>query len=321
MAEPKIYDKNGWDWYNDSLAGIEVPVHPGQPMRGFFALRNSKGTVPVPLAYWYDGEELRCKIGDTNVAYGHDKWLSVARHTIPHAIYEAVRKGGAWPAEILVTLESGEVQSSMTNVDMRGHNSGDAEKDFRELTGNIQEWMERAKALKKVGQPNNQTEADSISDVATKLVDLTNEADKKRLAEGDPLREELANINTRWGTYIKPGVTLAADLKTIVHVWIKAENAKRAEEARIANEKAAAAGATEPVVVPVKVSAGTRKAVTSVNRRVVEITDIKKLSAFLAAMQTPPADFIEACTNAAYRLLNASVEVPGAKMNNKESAR
>lgn len=321
MADPKIYDKNGWEWYQDSLAGIDVPVHPSQPMRGFFALRNSKGTVPVPLAYWYEGEDLHCKIGNTSVAYGLDKWLSVARHPIPHDVYIKVREGGAWPSEILVTLEDGQVQSSMTGVDMRGHNSGDAEKDYIELTGDIREWSDRATKLKKIGQPKTKVEADSMADVATKLLEFIEKADAKRLEAGAPLREEIENLNTKWNNHIKPGKQLGADLKVLCALWLKAENAKRAEEARVANEAAKAAGATEPVVQATRVTAGTRKAVTIVRKRVVKINDIGKLAAFLASMETPPQDFIDAMKAAAYRLLNASMPVPGATLETEESGR
>lgn len=322
------YDPHGWEWYTDARAGKDVPVTPGQPMTGFFIYRPAKGAPPKPVAIFYKAGELRVKVAEKLINYGHDIWLSVARRTIDYDVYTAVMAGGAWPQEILVTLESGEVQSSMTSDGLSRPNSGDAEKDFLELTGNMKEWTERAEKIITVGVPKNKAEADAAADVATKLIEMAAEADKKRLAATATWRENTDLENNRWWQTIRPANDKGAALKGLVKRWADIENDRLRKEAKATAEaaaKAAPAGpdapAAAPFVPPAPVTAGTRKAVHAVKRKVAKITDLPKLAAYLAGMETPPKDFVDACTLAAYRLLNASVPVPGATLDSEESYR
>lgn len=314
----KVYDKNEWEHWQDNLAGLEVPIHPSQPMRGFYARRTSKDQVPQAVALDYTPDDtLRCWINGKAVAYGLDVWMSCATHPIDFDAYQDVVAGKPWPQEILVKLDDGSVQSSMTGG--KGHNVG--ADPATTLKGNITEWLDRAKALKKLGAPKTKDEADTLSDVATKLSEMGSEADLQRKAANEPYRVKVEEINAEWNAYSRPAIESSKELKALVGIWITAENDRRKEEAFKANEAARAKGATEDVVAVTPVRAGTRRTVSSVNRKVVKITDLKKVAEFLASMETPPKEWWDATNAVVYRLLAAGATVTGAELETKKGMR
>lgn len=313
------YDKNGWNHWIDNLDGKDVPVHPSQPMRGFYARRVSDKEAPQAIAFDWDGpgDSLRCWVNGAPVAYGLDVWLSCARKPISHEVYIAVvKRGEPWPAEIRFEAADGTVQSTQI-----GSNSGGDEDAT--LKGNIQEWIDRAKAAQKAGAPKTSDEADTLSDLATKLVELAGEADKRRLARTKSLRDQTEEINTEWFKVARPASAIAGELKALVGIWQQAERKRRQEEADKAAAEAAAKGQPAATVAPpAPVMSGTRgKRVAAVKRKVVVISDLPKVAAFLASMEKPPVDFVDAVKAAAYRLLNASITVDGATLETQESIR
>lgn len=322
------YDPKTFAWWKDALAGKSPPIHNDQAMQGYYAFRPSKNAPPLPVALWYSKDgELLCKIGADPHRHGLEIWLGCARNPIPYDVYQNVLAGGEWPNEIRIETATGS-ESSMTSGKRAngngedaglGHNSGD---DYTALTGNIKEWVQQGQKIVKKGAPDTKAEADAASDVATKLVELSQEADNARIAEGRPHFDRYREINGKWNEFISDAKQVSRDLKTLVGIFIKKENERLREEARKVQEAATAAGASEEVTIAApEVRVGTRKAISMVSQTYVEISDRKKVFEYLAAMEQPPQDVMEAVEKACLRLLKASVQVPGAKLETRKVAR
>lgn len=333
------YDPKGETWYREALAAVAdttgqakfPPIPNDQAMYGFYAYRPSKKEAPKPVAFWYSTATgaLLCRIGTQNVKYGLDIWPSCAKHPIEYVVYKEVVDGGPWPHEIRFEDAGGATHSTLATI---GHNSGDQASDYEAIKGNILEWSDRAKAAIKKGEPKNQVDADALADLATKLGEFIKEADRLRTEETAPLYNAWKDAIEKWTSFIKPAEPYVSNLKGLVHSYIKKENARRQEEAKIANEKAAAEAAAanpgalvppEPVVAvaAVPVSAGTRRKVSTVSRDVVKFTDFKAAAAFFCSQENVNPDIMEAVRKSAYHALKSGISVPGATLDKGESVR
>lgn len=308
------YKPHEFAWWKDARAGKKVPMH-DVPMQGFYAYRPSKNAAPLPVAIWYskDGELL----GTVGAENGKPRpfrniaeiWVSVMRHHIDHDVFKDVVAGKPWPNEIIVRFDDGRSESSMT-----GRN---AASDETEMLGNIEEWSRQAEKALKKGIPENQEEADTVSDIATKLIDYCNEANARRLALTKPFRDAEDQVNAKWMPPIRGGKKLGGDLKTLLNLYMVAERKRRAEEAKKIAEQAGEGVAV--VEAPVRV--GTRKTVSIVKETFVVIEDRGKVMGYLAGMENMPQDVLDAIERATLRLLRAGISVPGAKLDTREKAR
>lgn len=304
------YAKEEFQWWKDALAGKTVPMHDVH-MQGFYALRRSKDAVPEPVAIWYKNGHLFAKVG---VELRNVEWVSIARNPIPHDTYKAVMAGEPWPSEIRFTRADGTTDSSMA-----GHNSGG---DDSNLLDDIIEWTDRAKKMRDKGVPENQEEADTLSDVATKLSEMVGKANKARLKETQPLRDEVDTINDRWNSKLNPAAQAVADLKTQIGIFQRKEKARRAEEAAKLVEQAKASGVDPETVqiAPQPVRSGTRgRAVSLVKVAVVVYDD--RMAAAKHLVDESHEEFFKEMDKIILRLLRAGAAVPGAKLDHIEQAR
>lgn len=324
------YDPKEDLWWAARLAGADVPIYNDMPMRGFYAFKpGGKKDTPKAVAFWYGvtAGDLRCKIDNQSVRYGLDIWPSAARNPIPYEVYQKVIDGGPWPSEIRIDTPSGP-DSTMSTSPGLGHNSG----DFETLRGNILEWADRAKRAEKKGVPTSKEEADSIADIATKLGDLLLEADKRRVEETGPLHKVWKAANEKWTAFMTPAGPHVQNLKVLGHAWIKAETKRREAAAAAANDAIAAEAKAKPdsldstppaFLVPEKVTIGTRKNVSAVNRQVVVFEDggLAKAAAYFCSLQNVDPKLYDRVKSLADGVLRAGVPVPGAKLENEEKAR
>lgn len=341
------YDPKSFAWHADAMkAKLDTtgeiqypPIYNDTAMTGTYAFRPDKKKAPKAVFFWYSTTtgDLMCRVDNHPIKAGLDIWPGCSRFPISRAVYDAVIDGGQWPHEIQVQFEDGTVDSTLTAGP--GHNSGDDEKDLAALKGNIAEWSERAKLAIRKGAPKNQVDADALSDIATKLREMLGEAEKRRLQVTDPLHKKWKDEVERWTSFIKPAQPYVTNLLGLVDVYLKAENKRRADEARAAQDAAAAeaaakvqkAQAGEPIksveeLIPPKVAtpppatAGTRKTVRSVTRKVVTFSDFKAAAAFFCGMEKVEPDIMAAISYNAHKLLSAGVPVPGASFEPETKA-
>lgn len=313
------YDPKTFAWWKDALAGKDVPLHADAAHQGYYGYRSSKDAAPVPVALWYSGDELLCKIGDKPHRNGLELWVSVMRNPIPYAVYKDVMAGEPWPTEIRIQLPNGETDSSLA-----GHNAGT---DDDALLGNIEEWTDRARAAVKKGAPTTKQEADTLDDLASKLVELCKDGDDRRDNEARPHFQAHRSVLQKWNDKINPARSVVKDTKMLVGVYQKAEQKRREEAARKLQEEIAAktAPGDEPPAVEVRVApvkTGTRgKSTHSVKVDVLDYEEggFQKAMAFLA--ENMNERLREAVDRTVFAMLKAGTNVPGAKLIKKETFR
>lgn len=315
------YNKAEWQWWKDSLAGKNPPMHANTPMQGYYAYRASANAPVQPVAFWYKDDVMLCKVGKTNVDYGLDVWMGAGRNPITYADYKLVAiEDQPWPHEIIIVDADGKEQSSL----QRGMGDNIGDDPFIVISGNIDNWVATAEKLKKKGPPKTQVEANAISDVATKLAELQKEATAARVTEKEPHKQKVEEVDGKWMPVVRKA-EVYKDLKALIQKFLNAEDARRVAEAKKLqdelNKDKPDDGGTGVVVQAQRATAGTRRSVTMVKRKVVKFTDLKKTAEYFASMEEPPAAFIEAMTTNAYRILMAGAPVPGAKLEEKEFVR
>lgn len=287
-----------------------MPKHNNAAHQGFYAYRPSEKELPLPVAIWYNGGRMFCKVGEENRDNGISIWPYIMQNPITHATYKAVLGGAPWPEEIRIKLPDGREDSTML-----GHNAPDDEA----LRGNMEEWATRIKKAIKSGIKSKE-DADALSDLCTKARDLYNDADKKRLAETAPIRDQVDQINDTWQRVMKPTKSAYTDGFAVIDIYIREEQRKQREALKAQEEAAREKGEAAPVLQAAPIHVGTRKTVKSVKTTIVTIEDWKKVMEFIANLETIPADVKDAVQSAALRLLRAGVAVPGAKLDTKEKA-
>ena len=188
------------------------------------------------------------------------------------------------------------------------------------------------------GKITTQAQADKAANFASLLADLEKEADTTHRGEKEPWLIGGREVDGRW----KPLIEKAAEAKKriknnyvapyLAEQQRKAEAEAKAERDRLAAEharqaqEAAAKGEDAPLPPPkvevTKVGAGTRGGRATGLRvvKVAEITDLPALAAYLAGMTNPPADFLDTCRKLAEKMMKAGVAVPGAKLNDQNTA-
>jgi hypothetical protein len=304
------YQKDDWQWWRDNLAGKTVPMH-DVPMQGFYALKRSSKAAPEPVAVWYKGGAVNMKVGNDLKTV---EWVWIARNPIPHDVYKAVMAGEPWPHEVRITLADGSVDSTL------GSNTAGEDRD---VLDDVDEWTRRADAAKKKGAPDTQEDADALSDIATKLAELKDAADKKRLATTKPLRDRVDEINEDFNKKIRPATIAVADLKTLIGIFQKKERDRRAAEAKVAEEAAKAAGAENVTIAAAPVRSGTRgKSVSLVKVAVVKYDESGgAMKAAQHLVETAHEGFRTELDRIVLYLLRAGAKVPGATLDYEERAR
>lgn len=340
------FDPQTWDWWKAAKEQKkerrrpDLPVHDGVLHQGFYAARRAKGGDLLPVAIWYKDGEVRCTIGAEEgkpVSVGRDQamkvWLSCCYNPIEKSVWDAVVAGKPWPEEIIVTYEDGRTESSMA-----GHNQPDNDDQTLE---DLQEWIDRATKLKKIGTPKTKAEADTVGDVATKLAELWSKADKRREEINVPFLTAQRENNAKFNAKINPAKTLVRDLKTLIGVYIKmvddARKAKEEEARQKAIEESKNANPLDGELLPPepapepsrgggRVQVGTRRAV-SIRKYEDLVWEGDPTKARLAAMkhfaetmETIRPELEAIIDTITKGLLKAGMKVPGAKLEEKERA-
>ena len=347
---------NAYTFWNKRLTGEAVEAPDEGIAAGYFrnAYWQSNGTAKrvkefEAVAFWQDeGGEWCCarsKFGDgSNMVLDQMQELfsSCCKSPVSYEAYTAFVETGHWPEDAAPAEATPEVDNESLPPD---------ELLARELAKQqkaAKEW------LTKLGhKPATQEEANTAANYGSKFQEIETKAEKARKAEKEPHLEAGRKIDAKWNSVKDPAAVAKTWAKGLSDEFIKAEDARRKEAARIENERiqrehaeavakaqreaeeAAAAlpiGCEPPPVElppepapvvapePVRVGTGARRA-SLVKREIWEITDTKSLLHFLADRNLQPADFIEEARKFGELLAKTGVEVPGMKSRIVESVR
>lgn len=338
-------------WRN-ALAGQPMDFGAkNDPACGYYRNLTPKGIEAVGI--FKEGDEIKCwrnvygdgskmSIDEIDELFGN-----VGRYPIPYEIFNHAASGGEWPAEYGTRLTMKEIQANVAWTPEYGRKKlgADLEKydeDGNERPGlghnNPPEDLTPDKALAKRildlgtqlgtwlkqigGTVTTQAEADVLGNYANKFKDFENEAVAAHKAEKAPYLEKSREIDSKWFAPVKDKAIASRDkVIAMIRSFEAAENAKRVEAARLANEAARAAAQTQariddalvsamPEIVPdaskvTTLRGGSRKPTGPL------VIDLPAFLAHCAAMDSLPPDIVDAAEKVARKWRSAGICAPG----------
>lgn len=347
-----------WAAWRNALAGGRLDFGPkGQPPSGFYRHLTKRGIEAVAIWRTVDGE-IKCRrsiFGDGSkmTADEIDELLASCGHyPISHELYLAVTKEGKdWPDEYQTRLTMSEIRDGVAWTPELGRSKlgyavpenpravfGDNKppEDLsadQQLSGQITALESIVKNwLKEIGgEPRSKAEADQMANFATKFAECKTAAESRHKTEKEPHLAAGRAVDALWFPIRDKAGALRKRCLDICNKWIDAEKARREEDARKANEEARriaeerARHTDEPAqpvqeVVAEAVKIGNARTVSQRTRTVWKVTDLPAFAAYVAAMSSPPPDFIEACDKIANKLGSAGVAATGIEKTTVRSA-
>lgn len=323
-----------FQFWRDALAGRDVPIIEDRPQPGYYKTRRGKDQPWLPVAIWRKDGNLVARVGN-EMKDPHDIWTWCAKNPVKKddARY-AFENGHRWPGDVPQSPSNGSV-----GVNGQGHNS-----QALPLPEEIDDAVQGATEFLAKTKIETDQAADMAANWRTRLLQLSKDADARRIAEKKPHDEAAAAVQKKWKPYIDKADLTAVALRTALTPYLakkerlareeaqrkaQAENARRLAEyerqqaeVRKAQEQAqAAVQADQPVPVaepqlpifvapePVKVSAGGQRG-RKAGLRTVKVYEVTDFDALLAHVKAHP-DVIAAVEKAGKAQAKAGASVPG----------
>ena len=284
-----------WAWWRAALRGDFGPVHENEPQTGFYRRKTRDEFSPVAIWQGDDGAFLAEEAGSPADALA--LWTWVCRNPVTVEAYDRAVAGEGW-ADLPPAV---------------GHNLGlDALETLRiEFEG---ERMEVDRVLS-AGPPRTDEDADRLSNWVQRVTDIGKRADAERVKEKRPHDDAAAAVQQRWKPLVDDAGALVRAMKASIGEYLREKQRKEAIARAAAAEKGAP---VRPQQNAKAGSVGRKIALRTV--RTAQIDDIKAASAYFAAMDAPPPDFVEMIKRLAQRVLSAGVQMPGARLIETQEA-
>ena len=345
---------NAYTFWQTRLTGQPIEAPDEGIAAGYFrnAYWQSNGTAKrgkafEAIAFWQDESGAWCcarsKFGDgsnMDADQMRELFASCCKSPVSYEAYTAFCETGAWPDETAASADEAPAADLAPDEALAA--------ELTRLQTACKAW------LAKIGRkPATQEEADKAANFGADFAGIETKAEKLRKAEKEQVLEAGRKIDAKWKAITDPAGVAKKWAKGLSDDFIKAESARRAEAARIENERlakehaeavakaqreaeeAAAAlpigvdaphvelpPAPAPVVAPepVRVGTGARRS-SMIKREVWECVDAKSLLHFLADRNALPPSLIEAARAFGETLAKTGVEVPGLKSRIEETVR
>ena len=321
--------KDQWAFYHAQLHGETPETTPGTPHAGFFRDGNKRA-----VAIWRGDDGVwNCTATSGYVPRHLDEidelFGFVCRHPITRSVYMNVFEGKGWPEDVPAAGRVVEKTDNNPPEELTPDKALAAE--IAALETQCRAWL---KGLPD-GKPSNKTEADLAANYAEKFLAFENKAIAEHKAEKAPYLEAGRQCDAKWFAPVRDKASeLKAKIKAIATAWARAEDTRKAEEARIANEAARKAAeeanrkaaeeadllgaAPPPVVKPVEVvvektKVGTGRAISARSQTTYVVDDWKAVAVFFAGVPDPAQDLkdvLQKLTNAA---MKAGLIVPSVR--------
>lgn len=322
-----------YSFWRAALKGVRQEVVQNEPRAGYWRERwKSKKTGEVvdrAVAIWIgDDGQFVAKVGRDILLTDQDeifeRFTWVVKNPVEFKAYNAWIDTGNWPTDL---PEQAKPKPAIPNQDRGlGHNSSGENVPLSEMTldeiegawGAYDEW------LKSIGgEIVSQEQADIAGNYADRGGKLEKQADNAREEQKRPHLEAGRRVDAEWRLVIRRAEALKQAAKNAVAVFLKAENRRRQDEARRAEEerlrRISEATSDEPAFAPIPARAGTDgRKITLVKVKRVRIDDVEQVKvAFIAS----PAGETAAREWAERVGANSPIPIPGTTQFEDEVAR
>lgn len=159
------------------------PIYEGQPEPGYYKMRQGKGQPYLPVAIWYDGPEIFCRVG-AEMRKADDVWLWCAGNRVAKA-------------DAMYAFEHGKWQTDAPEPAGAGHNEPPSEDPFDDLSREIE--AEEARVTAWVAeQHDGASKAEMAANWLANLRKLESRTVAAFDAEKAPVLAETKRIDGKW---------------------------------------------------------------------------------------------------------------------------
>lgn len=305
---------NVYGHWQRRLAGEVLPLENENPMPGFYRMRRKEG-LPIPVAYWQQGDVVRCRVGDTDVSIerGNDVWTSCCAHPISEDAYRAVaERGEPWP-DIDPTV------SEQARHGMGGNRPPDGDELIREQITSAKAGVATYVTV------TSDEQAAQAQTLRSRLLELKAAAEKAHKIEKQPYLDAGRAVDARWLPLVKEAQTAADAIRGALSAFetdkLRKQQAEAQAAARLAME-AQAAGIPAPLppptpAAPTKIKGAVGKA-ASVG--VVKIVTVMDFDAVYHNFKANP-DLQKLLTKLAQNAVDAGYPCPGVTVTEERRVR
>lgn len=209
-----------WAHWRAACAGQPREIHEGQPQAGFWKMRRRKDGPYFPVAIWPgDDGALVCLVGGEAEPNVSRTWSWCAKHPIPETVYRHWETHRRWPDDVHEPERGiGDNAPPETLTD----------RVVAEVAA-AQEWAVKT-------QIDSDLQANIAGNRITALRQLAKEVEAEHEQKKRPILEEGRRIDGVYKPLLKLIAEAADAIKSGLSAWMRAEDARRAEEQRKAME-------------------------------------------------------------------------------------
>ena len=314
----------------EAIGTSGIKIIEDEPMSGYYRCAAVKNGPMLPVAIWRD-ESGKLQILRAGQPVEQPRvWPYAAWTPISYEWYEAaVERGEKWPDEAAMAVEAAPAEP----VPQIGGNNPPDEDDVAKLKREIE--AARGVAEQDYKEIKTDDQAAAAQSLRSRLNELSGTADKKREAQKRPHFDEAKKVDARWQPVIKLGKEAADWLRGKLSDYAtkkandeaKARRIALAEEARLADERAAAEaeGKTVELVAPVEpvvpatptsttIKGATGRAATIRAIKVAHVVDYDAAYQHLKAIP----EIKQAIDKVAQRMITAGNPVPGVEVEERQ---
>lgn len=330
-----------YDFWHLALAGEEVggpklPVNDGECHEGFWRKRTAQAGPFVPVATWeQDGQMVALVNGKP--ADPAEIWTYICRHPVSEEHYhERLEKGRWWDEDEAVVASRG-------NLTHDASTNNPPATPLEDLTDQIETALKGVDAYAKIVSDEEASKAQSLR---SRLLDLSGDAEKKRVKEKQPHLDAGRAVDDAWNPLVRTAKAGADKLRAAMSAYETEQKRLRdAAEAKAAAEKAArekaaadalkaaqAAGEPAPAVTPppepepvpeppkaasMQIRGGSGRAASKQMVKIATVVDIDKA---FQSLKTHP-ELVALISTLAQRAVKAGFPVDGVSVEEKVDVR
>ncbi|MDJ1632290.1 hypothetical protein [Rhizobium rhizogenes] len=253
----KIVDR--WSWWraalkNPAAIGKTLPVHDGDAQQGYYRAKNRDKTFDPVAIFYPEGSDDLVAYRSGREVRADEVWSFCCRYPVTFEAYTAATEGKGWPDDDATV--AAQIKAPEPGI---GDNSAPVD-EAETINDQIENALKGMTAYEKITDDETAAKAQSLRN---RLNELSNDADKKRDALKRPHLDAGTAIDKKWMPLVKNAKAGADRVKTAMEAWEteklrlrREQERKKAEEDRIAAEKAAAnhPGETAVIEAPAPVS-------------------------------------------------------------------
>lgn len=204
------------------LKGERVDLDPNEPCSGWFRMRRVKGGPFVPVQVTWEGDFGDIEIlldGRLSTPEGIG-WPYTGKNAIPKASYDYFMKHRKWPDV-----------DDVVHIQQASNNPPTDPAVI--LAEQIESARAGAAAYDKIESDEDAARAQTLR---SRLIELSGQADKLRVAEKEPHLEAGRKVDAKWQPLVRDAKTAADAIRTAMSTWETAKLAKRRQEEAAAQE-------------------------------------------------------------------------------------